>query len=40
MKFRKMLGAVCTFGDTLFHWNFLYQQVNAVFSLESGCIEM
>ena len=35
-----MLGAVCTPKATLFHWNFPYGQVNAVYGLESGCIEI
>ena len=35
-----MSGAVCTPKATLGHWNFLYEQENAVFSLKSGCIEM
>ena len=35
-----MFGTVCTLKATLFHWNFTYGQVNAVFGLESGCIEV
>ena len=40
MMFGKMLGAVYTPKATLFHWNFPYWQVKAVFGLESACIEM
>ena len=36
----EMLGTVNTPKATLFHWNFLYGQVMAVFGLESGCIEI
>ena len=35
-----MLGAICFSKATLFHWNFIYEQVNAAFSLESGCLQM
>ena len=33
-----MLDAVCTPKAILFHWDFLYGQVNAIFGLESGCL--
>ena len=40
MRFRKMLGAICTPKVTLFQWNFPYGQVKAVFGLDSGGIEI
>ena len=35
MRFRNMMGAVCTPKATIFHCNFAYGQVRAVSGLES-----